>query len=261
MEVRKLIEDFSISNKYFLNAETFVLELKHTNMLPPIAPGQFVEVAVENAPHTFLRRPLSIHHVDYENNIISLFVKIVGEGTRKLSLLQIQDKVNMIYPLGRGFTLEHKKKVLLTGGGCGIAPLLYLADKLKENLCEVDILLAGKSSNDILRADAYKKFGHLLITTEDGSLGEKGLIIQHSVFKNNLQKYARIYSCGPERMMQAVARLAKAAKIPSEVSLENTMACGIGACLCCVVNTKNGHQCVCTEGPVFDSSELEDFQK
>jgi len=146
--------------------------------------------------------------------------------------------------------------VLLAGGGCGIAPLLNLAKSLKEENCEVHIILAGKSTEDVLLTDVYKAYGDLYVATEDGSFGEKGLIIQHPIFKTDLKQFSRIYTCGPERMMQAIARIAKTHNIPCEVSLENTMACGIGACLCCVVQTHHGNKCVCVEGPVFNINDL-----
>ncbi len=253
---QKFINDFIVSATKKLNADTFVMELASENKLPQIKPGQFVEVAVAGEPQVFLRRPFSIHNVDYSKNTISLFVKIVGKGTHKLSQISSGSTLNLIYPLGNGFTVKEHMNVLLAGGGCGIAPLLYLARVLHEHHCKVNILLAGKSAKDILLTETYGKYGTLAIATEDGSLGTKGLITQHNLLKSDLDKIDYIYTCGPDAMMKAVAQIADAKDIPCELSFENTMACGIGACLCCVVKTKEGHKCACIEGPVFLSKNL-----
>jgi len=254
--MNKTITDFTIAQNIRLNHDTFLLLLKHPEVMPPILAGQFVQVLVEDAPHTFLRRPISVHDVDYENNILTLFVKIVGKGTQKLSELSAGNTLNLIYPLGNSFTILNNQKVLLAGGGCGIAPLLYLAKVLLNENCDVHFLLGAKSSKDILLLETFNKYGHIHVCTDDGSMGIKGLLIQHPVIKNDLKTFSMVYTCGPERMMQAVAKMAKAAEVSCEVSLENTMACGIGACLCCVVKTNEGHKCVCTEGPVFNSNNL-----
>jgi dihydroorotate dehydrogenase electron transfer subunit len=116
-------------------------------------------------------------------------------------------------------------------------------------------LFGARNAEGIHLLEEFKKLGTVEIITDDGSLGEKGLITAHSIF-NRIGEYDKIFVCGPEPMMKAVARKASEAGLECEVSLENTMACGIGACLCCVTDTKEGHKCVCTEGPVFNSNQL-----
>ena len=116
--------------------------------------------------------------------------------------------------------------------------------------------MGGRSTDDILDPEEYRKLGEVLITTDDGSLGEKGMVTEHSLFHKSLSGYSQVYTCGPEPMMKAVAIIANSQGIPCQVSLENTMACGIGVCLCCVVETLEGNKCVCTEGPVFDANYL-----
>lgn len=254
--IKKNITDFVVKKNSRLNHDTFLLVLQHPSILPQIKAGQFVEAFVDDAPHTFLRRPLSVHDVDYDSNTLTLFVKIVGKGTQKLSQLKEGEALNLVYPLGNTFSIVKNQKVLLAGGGCGMAPLLYLAKELCVNNCDVHIVLGAKASCDILLVDEYKKYGHVYITTDDGSLGVKGFLIQHPVIKNDIKSFNIIYTCGPERMMHAIAKIAVAHNVNCEVSLENTMACGIGACLCCVVDTKEGHKCVCTEGPVFNIKNL-----
>jgi len=253
---KKYINDFTVKDNIRLNSDTFLLVLQHPAILPQIIPGQFVEALVEDAPFTFLRRPFSVHDVDLEQNTITLFIKIVGKGTEKLSYLLNGNTLNLVYPLGNSFTIVKRQKVLLVGGGFGIAPLMNLAKVLFHSQCDVHILLGARSSCDILLLDTFKKYGKVYITTDDGSLGIKGFLTQHPAIKDEIKSFERLYVCGPEVMMQSVARLAKKNNVTCEVSLENTMACGIGACLCCVVDTESGHRCVCTDGPVFNINDL-----
>jgi len=256
-----------------LSPDVFLLTLGSEQPLPEIKPGQFANFLVENTNGVFLRRPFSIHDVDFSHNFIKFFIQKAGKGTAQLSKLKSGDTVDVIFPLGNGFTVHSERQTangnipqnppfalrpspfaLLAGGGCGIAPLLYLAKILNQNGVQPTILIGGRSKKNIFRIEEYVKYGNVLLITEDGSLGEKGLITEHSIF--NQQKFDQIYCCGPEAMMKAVGRLAIEKNIPCQISLENTMACGIGACLCCVTKTTEGHVCVCTEGPVFDIKQL-----
>ena len=255
MNSKKVIEDLIVIENNFLNADYFVLTLGSQKPLPEIHPGQFAEVKVENNAQVFLRRPISIHDVNYENNQLQLLVRIVGEGTKTLANLKKGDLLNLVYPLGNTFNTGNIKSALLIGGGCGIAPMLYLARKLKDLKIKATILIGGRTADDILEAEKFEAFGNICIATDDGSAGEKGFLTNHSIMKK-LSDFDRIFTCGPEPMMKAVARLAKASNIDCEVSLENMMACGIGACLCCVTETKSGNKCVCTEGPVFNINSL-----
>lgn len=252
----KKIIDFTVVANKSLNQEHFVLELKSDRALPDIYAGQFVEVRVDGSVTTMLRRPISVHDVDYDNNILSLFIKKVGDGTHRLGELQEGDKLNIILPLGHGFTIPDTSDVLLVGGGCGVAPMLYLARKIAEEGHRPKILLGGRTKTDISEIAAYQAFGETAITTEDGSGGEKGFVTDHPWMKQNSPSYKLLYACGPEAMMKAVDKFGKKHGIDTEVSLEHTMACGIGACLTCVVDTTSGHQLTCKDGPVFNSKEL-----
>jgi dihydroorotate dehydrogenase electron transfer subunit len=160
-------------------------------------------------------------------------------------------RTSNLVPLAQRARTTH----LLVGGGCGVAPLLFLAKTLnQQHNIRPTILIGGRSKQHILRIEDYIKYGKVLVMTEDGSMGDKGLVTQHPIFQQ--EKIDQIYCCGPDPMMKAVAQIALDKNIPCQISLENTMACGIGACLCCVTQTKEGHKCVCTEGPVFDVKEL-----
>ena len=248
----KKVIDFTVRENRSLNTDTFLLVLYSTE-LPEIKAGQFVNVKVEDSATTFLRRPISIHDIDKENGLLYLLVKIAGNGTAKLAQLKPGDLLNIILPLGNGFTQPNEGKCLLVGGGVGIAPLLHLAKDLNKKGNRPVVLIGTRSKHDIVLMEKYAKYADLYYTTEDGSFGEKGYPTQHSVLKN---KFDHIYCCGPLPMMKAVAKYAYDNNIDCEVSLENMMACGVGACLCCVNDTKEGHKCVCTDGPVFNINEL-----
>ncbi len=251
----KRIEDFKVTSNRRINKDFFILELAAKSVLPELRPGQFVQARIEGSPETFLRRPLSIHDVDYEKNTLKILIQIAGKGTNVLSQLKESDTLNLIYPLGNSFSLPVKdEKILLVGGGCGIAPLLFLGKYLKSHSFIPDILLGFRNSERIIEYDDYSQIGRVFLTTEDGSEGEKGFVTQHSILQKN--DYSRIYCCGPDPMMKAVAGYCMNKGIFCEVSLEKLMACGIGVCLCCVVDTVRGNLCTCTEGPVFNINEL-----
>lgn len=257
--MKKYILDMKVTENVRLHKNYCLLKLTSDEKLPEMLPGQFVEVHVENSPTTFLRRPISVHYVDKADNTLWLLIQLVGDGTRKMAEYRPGDLVNILLPLGNGFTLpdgaNSGEKLLLIGGGVGTAPLLYLGECLKNAGFEPVFLLGARSKEDVLQLEQFQAIGTVYITTEDGSLGEKGYVTNHPVLKQI--RFDRIYTCGPKPMMVAVARYAAAESISCEVSLENTMACGIGACLCCVEKTNEGHHvCVCTEGPVFNINKL-----
>lgn len=251
----KEIHDFTIIDRQQLGERYFSLTLQHGGTMQPIAPGQFVEVRVEGEPGVMLRRPISIHDVDETRGTLTLLIQIVGNGTRRLAHLTIGEHLNLVYPLGHGFTTQMPtgSRVLMVGGGAGIAPLLHLAKVLKTKAVNSIVLLGGRTADLIPVREAFQPYAKVGIATDDGSLGYKGLVVDHPDFVGT---YDIIYTCGPTPMMKAVARSAAARGIRCEVSLENMMACGVGACLCCVTDTDEGHRCVCKEGPVFDISTM-----
>jgi len=254
--MKKYILDLRVKSNERLNNQNVLLKLSADIPLPEVLPGQFAEIRVDGSPPTFLRRPISVNYVDYQLNEVWFLVQEVGEGTKKLAEAKISQLINVIFPLGNSFSNPEtpQQRMLLVGGGVGVAPLLYLGSELKKKGLSPEFLLGGKRAEDILQLHDFRKYGNVYITTEDGSLGEKGFVTNHSVLST--PKFDRIYTCGPTPMMKAVAGYAARNGIYCEVSLENTMACGIGACLCCVTDTVNGHLCVCTDGPVFNSTIL-----
>lgn len=233
-----------------------LIKLTQQNPLPEMQPGQFVEVKVDGSPTTFLRRPFSINFIDRQNNELWLLVATIGDGTRKLAQLHEGDTLNVVAPLGNGFTMPQNKeeKILLIGGGVGVAPLLYMGAEMKRNGIEPTFLLGARSEKDLIELDLFEQYGRVFITTEDGSKGEKGFVTNHSLLQK--EEFTRISTCGPKPMMVAVARYAHKAGVDCEASLENMMACGVGACLCCVEKTLDGNLCVCKQGPVFNVRKL-----
>lgn len=255
--MKKLLQYFIIVKKIKLNDEFFILKLQSEDNLPLIQPAQFVEIKVEDAKDTFLRRPFSIHDVNYEKNTITLLIKISGNASYELSEMQIGRMINVLFPIGTPYTISYNtSKLLLIGGGCGIAPLLYTAKYFSLFGIEITFLLGFRNKESIILKDKFAKYGNLFFSTDDGSYGEKGNVMQHSLLNSEFFRYDKILACGPKPMLKAVSEWSINNNINCEVSLENMMACGIGACLCCVQNTTDGHKCVCTDGPVFNAKQI-----
>lgn len=253
--MKKYVLDLQVKSVEKLHERYVLLKLTDSQPLPQMMPGQFVEVQVKGSPSTFLRRPISINNVDRESNELWLLVATVGDGTRQLARLQTGDVLNCVLPLGNGFTpAVSSEKVLLVGGGVGVAPLLYMGAEMMRMGIAPTFLLGARTAQDLLMIDIFKRYGRVFVTTEDGSEGEKGFVTNHSLLQQ--ERFDRISTCGPTPMMKAVARYARQNDINCEVSLENLMACGLGACLCCVEKTVDGNLCVCKDGPVFNIQRL-----
>ncbi len=257
----KQIIDFTVLRKQ-APAQGFTRLLLQTDCkLPEIVPGQFVQVQIPSSIHGWLRVPISIHFADVSKSQLGLLVQEVGEGSGFIAGLKEGEKINLVLPLGNGFSLPEKTsdkplQALLTGGGCGVAPLYFLGMKLKERNIPFRFLLGARSKERLVLKEELERLAPVEICTEDGSVGFRGLVSEHPLWQE--KAYSHVYTCGPTPMMKAVAKLAGQTGAYCEVSLENMMACGLGACLCCVPPTADGHNtCVCTEGPVFDSRRLD----
>ncbi len=257
----KKILDLTVSGIQQISDKHVLIRLTDKEVLPEMLPGQFVEVRVDGEPTVMLRRPISINYVDRQRNELWLMVAMIGAGTRRLGQLRVGDTLNCVLPLGNGFTMpaQHEEKdaqpskYLLVGGGVGVAPLLYMGAELVKLGIKPTFLLGARTAKDLLELDFFEQYGRVCVTTEDGSMGEKGFVTNHRVLQ---ESFDHIATCGPTPMMKAVARYARENHIDCEASLENMMACGLGACLCCVEKTKEGNLCVCKEGPVFNIERL-----
>ena len=225
-------------------------------------PGQFVMVKVADRPFPLLRRPLSIHDADVSG--IRLFFKVAGLGTEILAGKRPGDPVDILGPLGKGYTVSGSlkgTKDYLVGGGRGIAPLYFLGRELKALGAEVVVLYGGRTRRDTPLAGAFEAAGlRLLCSTDDGSFGFRGFVTELLGRELAGTPADMIYACGPDPMMKAAAETARAAGIPAELSLESLMGCGIGACWGCVHRIRGeggqGWVKICEEGPVFPAERV-----
>ena len=228
-------------------------------------PGQFVMIHPKKFSEPLLPRPFSIHRV--QGNRVDLLVRAAGQGTRQLCGLSAGEVLEVKGPLGRGFKLDSEKDPILVAGGIGVAPLLFLADRLikmkrSKTVAPPRLLIGAGSKKELLGLREFKEMGiRVQAVTEDGSFGRKGLVtdLLEGMSAKGLER-AMIYTCGPQGMLRAVASWAAARKIPCQVSLEARMACGMGACLGCSVArpTDSGlsYAKVCQDGPVFEAQEV-----
>ncbi len=239
-------------------------------------PGQFIMLQVQTTQPPLLRRPFGIFRTGFlpadcdgqsPKEYLEILYKVVGGGTTIMSGLHEGDRVEVLGPLGRGFDMGTPgTEKILVGGGIGLVPLYMLAQDLAAT-SKVRLLMGGRRRDDIIAVTEFERLGvETYVSTEDGSLGEEGLVTR--VLERKLQKYpdAAVYACGPMPMIEAVQQICVAHGVPLQVSLEALMACGVGACLGCVVKGV-GHTdqnprylCTCKEGPVFRSEQL-DWQK
>ena len=219
-------------------------------------PGQFISVYV-NDKSKILPRPISICGIDAEEGSLRIVYRIAGEGTKQMSDYKAGDTVKILGPLGNGFTMKQEKAILI-GGGIGIPPMLELAKQLD---CPKSIVLGYRDSQMFLK-DEFEPYGDVFVSTEDGSAGTKGNVID--AIKDQGVEGNVIYACGPTPMLKGIQAYAAENEIEAQISLEERMACGIGACLACVCQSKEvdehskvHNKRVCKDGPVFDAREVE----
>ncbi|MFA5099569.1 MAG: dihydroorotate dehydrogenase electron transfer subunit [Candidatus Omnitrophota bacterium] len=224
-------------------------------------PGNFLMLKVCGGNEPLLRRPLSIHSAGRIGpGIVELLYEVVGPGTGILSHKKSGQQIDVIGPLGNGFSIGAcgpRSHVILVAGGMGVAPLVFLAQRVKAD--KVTVLIGARTSAHILCGSDFRKLGcDVRIATDDGTRGFHGRVT--GLLENILARKAKtapvLYGCGPKPMLKAMSGLCSKAGVAAQISLESHMACGIGACLGCVVQTKDGFQRVCKEGPVFQADEL-----
>lgn len=207
--------------------------------------GQFVHVKI--ADELTLRRPFGI--ASAINGRVKIFYRVIGRGTEILSQKHVGELLEVLGALGNGFTARNGK-ILLVGGGMGLAPLLCAAEKFNS-----DVLIGGRTADEVIFwQNEFKTHAKtIFITTDDGSYSKKGFVTDFlpEILASD-ENYAAIYTCGPEIMMRGVAKLANEKNLPCEVSFERRMACGLGACLSCSIDTLDGRKKVCKNGPIFD---------
>lgn len=258
----KLIKIVEVAPKYY----KIVLSCPH--IAQSAQPGQFIEIKVAETFEPMLRRPFSIHYVRHkgakaEGHKLEILFEAVGKGSKILSRKKAGEVLDIIGPLGNGFTYRASGQnvtglPMLVAGGMGVAPLVFLAGQMAGR--PPVVLLGARTKNQILCEEEFKRLGCAVeVATDDGSKGFKGRVtdlLGHLLKAQGQRLKVRIYACGPRPMLKAIAKISQQYNIPAQISLEEHMACGIGACLGCVINTKEGYKRVCKEGPVFDADKI-----
>ena len=252
-EVTYLTKARDLKNNYF--AFTFGPYSKARHFKP----GQFIHARLPGT-EVYFRRAFSVAATDPDAESIELIFKVFGRGTRLMGKMRNGDPIDFLGPLGNTFTLPKKSdRVIMVAGGVGFPPLMFLAEYLVNhgyNPQQIEFFYGGASKPDIIERTKIKKMGvNFRPVTEDGSLGERGLVTipVDQFIQENRGEPLRLYGCGPEGMLKAANDVALKHNIPGQLSLEAPMPCGIGICMGCVVPlTDGGHARVCREGPVFD---------
>ena len=218
----------------------------------PSQPGQFVNIRISDQSTPLLRRPFSIF--SHEGNIITVIIRSVGSGTRLLAGREPGD-IDILGPLGRGFTILSNARVLVAGGGVGNAPLYYLSRKLAESGCDITFIYGARSRDYIYLPERYRStVSRLILSTDDGSEGVKGLVTDIAAGLVGKEHFDMIYTCGPAPMMKALTPIA--GNIPIEASVENYFGCGIGLCSGCTIETSSGRIRACVDGPVLNGASI-----
>jgi len=237
-DITRIIENKQICENIF--------EMVVATDIKPL-PGQFYMIKGLNGDY-LLPRPISVH--DYQDGKIRLLYRVSGHGTDQISKLKVNDDIQVLGPLGNGFNIELLNgRIAIVGGGIGIAPLLYLAKKIASK--KPDIFLGYKYHTFCV--ESFRPYcNELTVVTEDGNTGQQGYVTDFV----NISDYDIVITCGPDVMMEKIIRACQEKNVVVYASLEKRMACGVGACLGCVVNTIDGNKRVCKEGPVFSGRDL-----
>ncbi len=247
--VKSLNHKYTVVSHELIALKTYKMVLSGTD-IGPISPGQFGNLQLPDTHQFFLRRPLSI--CDYDQNTITLIYKILGNGTESLAKAEIGDIFDILAPLGTGFTIQKDlQKQILIGGGVGVPPLYYLAKELSKQNIDFDVVLGFNTKEDIFLTEEFKTLGaNVFVATMDGSVGHKGHVLD-LIKQKNIQ-FDYYYACGPERMLHALVKEG----YNGQLSFEERMGCGFGACMGCSHKTLTSYKRICKEGPVLFSDEV-----
>lgn len=233
------------------------LVLEAPRLAAALVPGQFVHVRVPGLEPTALRRPFSVF--DADDGRVTLLYKVVGRGTAALARVRLGETVEVMGPLGHGFPTSSKGVPLLVGGGYGVAPLHFLAKRLKDP--RAILFVGGRTKDDLLALDRFAALGvEVRVATNDGSAGAKGFVtgpLDEALDALRARDEAfELFTCGPDGLLKAVAERAVAAGMPGWISMDRHMICGVGACYACIQRTVRGNSRCCIEGPVFEAADL-----
>lgn len=249
-----IIENGVVRRNELVGPSIYLMQIELPETARKAKPGQFIHIKINDGIH-LLRRPISIAGADIKKGEIEIIYRVVGIGTKRMSMLKEGDIVDSLGPLGTSFTMD-KEHIVGVGGGVGIAPILFMARRAKEG--QMTVVIGGRNKEEVFWKDLFPStVKELIVTTDDGSCGRKGFSI--SVLPELFQKdkVDELCVCGPGVMMRNAVQMAKDALVYCEVSMERRMGCGIGTCLACVCQeTKGGHKKVCLDGPVFPSTAV-----
>ncbi|MHB9132144.1 MAG: dihydroorotate dehydrogenase electron transfer subunit [Armatimonadota bacterium] len=255
-------EQARITSLTELSPGYFHLSLHAPEIANAARPGQFAQLrpAARGTIDPLLARPISIVSASPKDKSVSFIFKVVGRGTALLAEKQPGDSITVLGPIGTGFSIpDSVQSLALIGGGVGMPPLYFLAERLRETRPDLKISLfyGGRSQGDLLMLPDWEKLNvPVFAATDDGSYGHHGLVTEPLQAEVDRQGFDFVAACGPKPMLRAVHRLATAAGIPGQLSFEERMACGVGACLGCVCATLSGNRRVCVDGPVFALNEV-----
>lgn len=248
-------------NKEKINKDVYKFTVQSEELAKNSKPGQFIEVKCSKGMNVFLRRPFSISDIDEQKGIIEFIFQIRGKGTNELSEFEVNSNIDILGPLGNGFLIDNKYKcVAVIGGGVGIFPLYGLLKRLKS---QNSVFLGFRDKSQIIIENNFRNLGDsTFISTDDGSFGMSGRITDIFIEEMKKSEYDIIYACGPKPMLKEVQKISIAAKIPCQLSLEEQMGCGVGACLGCACKNKANnddewtYKHICVDGPVFWGNEV-----
>jgi dihydroorotate dehydrogenase electron transfer subunit len=247
----------------------FLIKLSAPSITPEALPGQFIHIKCDKDNYQVMRRPISIHKIDKKRGEIYILFQVVGESTKLLAQRVVGDDLDILGPIGNGFKiLTESKKMIVVGGGIGVAPLLALVEECLIQGKEVRVFIGALKKELIIGEESFKRLGAKVdAATDDGSYKYKGFVtdlLEEAIQEGWLPD--QIFSCGPRPMLKKIANISSSAHIGCQVSLEERMACGIGACLGCVCKIKNEdkkqdkvkyeYKRVCIDGPIFEGSKV-----
>jgi len=234
-----------------VSRDHYLLKIKMEGTEP--LPGQFINIKAAPGTDPLIRRPFSVF--DHNEDITETVIRVVGKGTELLCGTE-PGEMDILGPLGKGFTMEKNKKIMLAGGGVGNAPLYYLGKELKKMGNDITFIYGSRSDEYIYLEDKFRSFSsEFIISTDDGSAGKKGFVTDIAKELLKTEKFDRIYTCGPTPMMSGLVGIV-GDNAPVEVSVENYFGCGIGLCVGCTIDTDCGFRRACIDGPVFDGKSI-----
>lgn len=248
-----------IRENYALSHTLWLMKVEVDEIGVRLQPGQFVHIQFPGMEGHILRRPFSVYYTENEGKVLAILYQVIGYGTSHMTTLPSGTAVSVMGPIGQGWSVPSQiSSALLVAGGVGGAPLYLQAEALLAQNIEVDVILGAQTAQALVVEERYRDLlgKDIFIATDDGTKGHKGFCTDLVDECLSDRSYDCVYCCGPEPMMRIVSSKCLAAGVATYISLEKRMACGIGACLSCIVETKQGRKRSCVDGPVFDAAEV-----